>query len=724
MNQIKNKYKAMRKRMKEKTQGPADFLQAGTLGGIVLCTILTSFFVCGNIIADYLTNVSVIISAIISVVLVIFLSEILFFIVRILFGSAKHSRIYWLVAFAFVFLSNLIANQTNAIVITIIMSFVLAVAVNFFGKCIWAFIKTKKFQQIFGYVVGSISLIIIILFVIFWNYDHFGKSRIAFYMENTPEYHFNTVAGFDQYLENGSYDVGYLSYAPQNADVITDTLDMTEIVKRQGIKDALLDLRSKYEIEKVPIAGGIWYPKNLSDCPVLFIVHGAHSAKTESYLGYDYLGEYLASNGYVVVSVDENIVNSLDMGNDTRAIILLENMKTILELNKNQNSPLYGKMNEKQLAIAGHSRGGEMVATAYLFNDLDAYPENGNVKFDYHFPISAVIAIAPTVDQYMPVEHAVQIQDVNYMVLHGSNDQDVSIMMGEKQYKNVSFTDQAGSKCKASVYIMGANHGQFNSRWGRYDMIAATNGYLNTNHFLAKREQQLIAKAYIRTFLDLSLLKDDTYKNLLVDNRPYLDYLPKTVYMTDYMDASYEKICSFDESVDLHAGDSKDVWIDCTDMSDWTVQPEYSGLVMQEENYVLDCTWDDEATPTMQISMTPIDLSNGCLSFRIADMREGIADENNGIDYTVTFIDTSGNKVSSKCPRYIYPSLALQLYKQDVLAGSYEYRHQMQKVMVSKDSFEIDGNFDISAVCGIVFEFDGKSDGEVIIDDVAYREGL
>ena len=83
---------------------------------------------------------------------------------------------------------------------------------------------------------------------------------------------------------------------------------------------------SSYDFAETPIKGEIYYPEGGSNCPTLIIVHGAHGAETPSYLGYEYLGRYLASNGYVVVSVDENICNDLNVYNDARAIIFLENI--------------------------------------------------------------------------------------------------------------------------------------------------------------------------------------------------------------------------------------------------------------------------------------------------------------------------------------------------------------------------------------------------------------
>ena len=59
---------------------------------------------------------------------------------------------------------------------------------------------------------------------------------------------------------------------------------------------------------------------------MLFIAHGNHEITTESYLGYDYLGRYLASHGYVMVSVDQNACNMLTGENAGRAVLLLEHI--------------------------------------------------------------------------------------------------------------------------------------------------------------------------------------------------------------------------------------------------------------------------------------------------------------------------------------------------------------------------------------------------------------
>jgi predicted dienelactone hydrolase len=95
----------------------------------------------------------------------------------------------------------------------------------------------------------------------------------------------------------------------------------------------------------------------------LFLIHGNHNWITDSYLGYGYLGDYLASHGYVVVSVDENACNGLSNENDGRAVLLLENIRQLEAYNNEEGNPLHQKIDYGNLALAGHSRGGEAIAT-------------------------------------------------------------------------------------------------------------------------------------------------------------------------------------------------------------------------------------------------------------------------------------------------------------------------------------------------------------------------
>lgn len=721
-DKIKSLANNIRCRIKAIIKEPAEFLGQGKAGGMVMCALLTAQFLYGCI----FSTVSCLIPAQVIVLLlfgmVILIVELMTLIFKMILGGGKRSRLYFLFAWLGIATAFVIGTQFHNVLSGLIISFLVALSVDMFGRCVFGFIKTRKWKQKFGYITLFISTALIVLFALFFHLDSFGESRIEKYLPIVSENNYEEIPEFSQYLVNGEHEVASIDYGQDDTfDIVTECADISKTVEREGILGKVHDLYFDNSLDNVPVTGRIWYPEGITYCPVMFIAHGNHDFSVPSYLGYDYLGEYLASNGYVVVSVDENLLNGLGDENDARAILLLENIKAILKENAEEGSSIYGLIDPDKIAIAGHSRGGEMVTTAYLFNDLEVYPDDGNIKFDYHFNISSIIAIAPTVDQYMPAEHAVEIKDVNYLLIHGSNDQDVSTMMGEKQYNNIYFSENSEETyLKSSVYIMGANHGQFNTTWGQYDGVPGTNGFLNTNNFLEDTEQQLIAKAYIRTFLDRTLLNQNEFDTLLSDNKEYRNYLPRTVYITNYMDSNFKRYCSFDEDTDIIHGVTEDVVIHCYGMNEWKERTDVYGNGTDGENYVLECTWEETVNPSIEILFPITDLSAGCLTFRIADMREDTADGISALDYIVELHDVHGNMVSVTNPKTVYPTLAVQLYKQDVFFDSYEYKHQMQTVQIDAEMFKNEA-FDYSAVNKMVIIMDEGENGQIILDDVCWN---
>ncbi len=714
--------------IKKKTEPQRDFLRMGRPGALIGLGVLATQFISWMIYEEAIGKIPVVLAFFLTAAICVLIAELLNLFVRLLFGGGKRIRAYFLATFVAVFANNTIAQQGNAIPAAVLISFLITLAVDILGRCLWAFVRTGRFKQVFGYVAATLSLAWILLYGIFFRLDIWGESRVSFYngIKDHNAVTTSQVSGFDAYLQEGAYPVATFSYGPEaENDIITKPLDYSgfDSVQGRGGMDSVTDFFSDFDFAQTPVKGQIWYPEGLSKCPALFIVHGAHDSAVPSYLGYEYLGKYLASNGYVVVSVDENIINELGEGNDKRAILLLDNMKTILEENEKEESRIRDLINPEKIAIAGHSRGGEMVATAYLFNDLEAYPEDGNVKFDYHFNISSIVAIAPVVDQYRPASHSVNIQDVNYLLIHGSNDQDVSDMMGEKQYNNVTFTKGRGERFfKTEVYILGANHGQFNSLWGRYDMTDGTNGFLNTNHFLAESEQKEIAKAYIRTFLDGTIGISDTYLSLMEDTAGYENYLPDTVYITNYRDSDYVSLCSFDDTVNI-VSPEEGVSIQASGNATWKIEPYVRGDGREGEDYVLSLAWEETQSPEITFEFAPIDLSKGMLSFGIADMREDTAEMDEPLDYTVTLTDAAGHSIRLHNPKTIYHSLAVQLYKLDVFFDSYEIKHQLQTITIRPSdiaSAEAEG-FDLTQVTALSISTDGTDKGELILNEVSYR---
>lgn len=311
--------------------------------------------------------------------------------------------------------------------------------------------------------------------------------------------------------------------------------------------------------DELPLNGRVWFPKGDGPFPLALIVHGNHSMYDFSDPGYAYLGELLASQGIIMVSVDENFINGgwpdffgsgLKEENDARGWLLLEHLKQWKSWNQNPDHPFYDKVDFDNLAVMGHSRGGEAAAIAAFFNNLHYYPDNADVIFDYHFNIKSVVAIAPVDGQYKPGETGTPLKNVNYLVLHGANDGDVQAFQGLRQYQRLSFDDQM-DYFKTNVYIYGANHGQFNTTWGNKDNMFPMSILLNTKALMPFDEQLQISKTYISAFLQTTLLGKTGYRDFFKDYRKGLKWLPETIYLQQYQDASWQTLADYEEDLDL-----------------------------------------------------------------------------------------------------------------------------------------------------------------------------
>lgn len=505
----------------------------------------------------------------------------------------------------------------------------------------------------------------------------------------------------------GPYRVAVLDYGP-GGTVEAGTVDLTGYMSRDtgDLVGNYVDVYWDYDLNEVPMRGQVWYPAEREDCPVLFIAHGNHDISTESYLGYDYLGTYLASYGYAVVSVDQNACNMLVDENDGRAVLLLEHIGLLLDFNSETGNPLYRKIDPDNIAVAGHSRGGEMVATAYLFNDYDRYPENGTIRFDYNYTIKSIIAIAPTVDQYRPADHSVELADVNYLLLHGTADRDVTGFMGMAQYENISFTGE-GDYLKTALYIAGANHGQFNSLWGAYDQTGLPAALLNVESLLSEADQQKIACIFVKTFLDVTLLGDDSHRDLLTDWDSYTSQLPETVYVQCWETSGFMPVADFEEDSDLESGSLAGTVLSVERMELW--REESAGFGGQDTHAVR-LRW--QSNGCYHLEFPAMDLVDAAVSFDICDL------ESSAVDGEVILTDEDGGTASARISDFttVFPALPVRTDKLDYLFGTSAYKKAFATAAIPAGAFVSRENFDVSRIVEITFAFDGS--GQVLLDNI------
>ena len=333
----------------------------------------------------------------------------------------------------------------------------------------------------------------------------------------------------------------------------TTTVDASPFVT---VMPAQISTRRKFwgfDQKKFPLNGTVWYPDAPGRFPLVLVVHGNHNYRDFSDPGYAYLGELLASRGYIMVSVDMNFINGLSGENDGRGWLLLKQLEAWTSFDSLPGNPFQGRVDLRNIALIGHSRGGEAVGHAAAFNRIPFFPDDATVKFGFDFDIKSLVAIAPVDGQYKPADQFVPIENVNYLVFHGSHDGDVTTFSGLRQYQRLRFTD-GGDWFKAAVYMYRANHGQWNTVWGNKDRGPRSGRTLALDALIAPEAQRDFAKIYVAAFLDATLKGRREYLPIFRDHRVIGQWLPKTMYITRFEESGFRAFSTHEGDIDLTTG--------------------------------------------------------------------------------------------------------------------------------------------------------------------------
>ncbi len=189
--------------------------------------------------------------------------------------------------------------------------------------------------------------------------------------------------------------------------------------------------------------------------PLIVVMHGMHTSADPSYEGYTYLLDHLATHGYIAVSIDCNVINDINGNQDTRGYAMLEHLLLLQSMNDNPGL-FEGKIDMDKILIMGHSRGGDGVVQAEIYNQT----------LGYGFNILGVVALAPT-DFSGTSPNPLILTTSKFLCIYGSNDGDVRGKEGPAtQYTGTGFRfyDRATVE-KAMVFIYGATHNRFNTEW-------------------------------------------------------------------------------------------------------------------------------------------------------------------------------------------------------------------------------------------------------------------
>ena len=553
----------------------------------------------------------------------------------------------------------------------------------------------------------------------------------------------------------GGKDRWRTEYA-KGARFITRPVDGSKLDERwTGIGGAVRTHYWGFSPAAFPVQGRVWMPDTRQPgapkgpFPLVLMVHGNHEMEDFSDPGYAYLGQHLASQGFIFVSVDENFLNSsladfvnpLGMRrgreNNARGWMMLENLAQWRAWSVDKTHPLYGKIDMDRIALIGHSRGGDAVALANAFNDLDRDPDDATIPFNFHFHLKAIAAIAPVDGQYQPRARPTPMRDINYFVLHGSMDGDMTSFSGSQLYSRASFSG-AVAAFKASLYIKGANHGQFNTAWGRDDS-GLPFPWLDKTPIMDPLAQRRIATVYLTAFLQATLNGKDGYRPLFQDARNGAGWLPNDYLMNNYADSTTTWLANYEEDIDPATGTAPGSRITAQNLSIW--YERYIDLKWGQLNtQVAVLGWDARvfkapASYTIDLGAAPPTTSADTdLVFSAADagigslpktyhgaFKGGRKDDRIPLDWTIVVTDAAG--AQARLPlshdQLLYPQIKGETRHLNGLNDTASSEVVMRRYRFAlKDFAAVNPKLDLSHLRSVRFDFDTTLHGAIALDDV------
>ncbi|MGB3589815.1 MAG: hypothetical protein WBA23_24920, partial [Tunicatimonas sp.] len=530
----------------------------------------------------------------------------------------------------------------------------------------------------------------------------------------------------------------------------TSSVDATRLLPDwKGKKKKWRERYWGFGVDSFPINGRVYMPEGEGPFPVIIIVHGNHSMIDYSDDGYGYLGELLASRGFITVSVDENFINGHWSGDfrgkemPVRGWLLLKHLEQWQTWNQSSDHSLAGKVNLSEVLLIGHSRGGEAVSIAAAFNELPYFPDNAQETFDFNFGIKGVVTLAPTDYRY---QRQITLKDVSYLSLQGSYDADEVSFWGMRPYRRLTFSPNSEA-FKAGVYLHRANHGQFNTTWGRTDFGGTMAWLLNTAPMMLGQEQQQAAQIFITAFAEATLHRERQYLPIFKNVATARNWLLDNYYLTHFQTAQTSILVDFEEDIDLTTAGEKR-FIQTKNLTVWREEDLSTRDQGSQENNAVVLGWDygkeinaDSLARFTVVLPDSAELSLDTLGSMLITLAAGDIQwlppgENQEADQelqkepspdaTIVLTDRSGHTaqrlISDTKP--IAPRLQTRFTKlafldSDMIGADWEV--QPETFHFPLDSFELASTtFDFRELHKISLVFDQATSGVIVVDDIGF----
>lgn len=566
--------------------------------------------------------------------------------------------------------------------------------------------------------------------------------------------------------ERGIYQFSEFSYGSgqdlrrpefaEDAYFIARSVDGSKIIDNwDGLSGYLRSSYWGFGVDELPLQGRVWMPEGEGPFPLVLVVHGNHSMEDFSDPGYDYLGEHLASRGIILVSVDENFINGsfsarvnffanrpgLREENDARGWLLLEHLRQWRDWNAEADHPMASKVDMERLALIGHSRGGEAVGVAAAFNSLPYYPDDATMAFDFGFNLRGVIAIAPVYGQYEARERPTQVEDVNFFTIHGDMDGDVQSFEGLAQYSRFAFSGDA-YRFRSGLYVVGANHGQFNTTWENLDSNPFFAWVLDTGGIMDAEDQRDVARVYFSAFLESVFYDRPDYLPLFKDARYGAAWLPRTFFINQFEDSNQRILVDFENDMDVLTLDLTGGSVETEHLTRWF---EAGNRLKYDEldSYSLFLAWDQEVNAdtarvrfnlgesetieSLILALSATDMSSKPTDWENEEeassnsSQDAPAQDSQLLDWTIRLEDGAGNTASAKlsADSPLYPLVEALPRRAGFLDDTDATERIFRRFELPIKAFEASPQFNAQAVRAIEFLFDQSPAGAIAVDYIA-----
>jgi len=501
------------------------------------------------------------------------------------------------------------------------------------------------------------------------------------------------------------------------------------------------DSRVPYNMNHVPLHGIVRYPQGQGPFPLVLIVHGNHDPTVANEQGYIYFLDLLASHGFIAVSVDEDFLNGFVGGEmDARAIVLLRHLQRWRTWEAASANTFYHKVDMNRIGLAGHSRGGEAISVAWLFNTMLHNPADPDHNFN--FTLRSLFAIAPVDGQIvgdtnphtgMPYANVpVVVQDAHYFVMHGTHDGDVSDFEGYRTFDRAQPVNLPGSATKSLLWVYGAIHNQWNTMWGTADPCLVQ----PSAAIISATDERSIGKAFISAFYQLTLQHRHQYARLFEGKVRFPSMPAAITLMTQYQGKDRVFINNYEQGPSLATGSFPGVtnvnpgnllnpyqyYVFSDQGSPYYLWEETHGLVGGWTSTGAEYEIDVPAALAAKIGTHPI------LSLRFGQIYESPPSKNTpGASQDFSIVLELGGVVTNELQASLYVSLP---YPQQAIrpaacapwTGDFT-KSVLQTVRIPLHEFvEHHPTWHLDNLSKIRLKFDRKASGLVAIDDIQIAE--